>query len=162
MAPEIIQGKGYSYNVDLWSVGCCLYEFMAGSVPFAEELEDPYEIYEEIMKSDVKYPAHMKDRKAKKLCDQLLNKLSELRLGSSYASLKAHPWFDNFDWDKLYNKELVPPYKPRSDKVISDMDIQRQVQNGILVINEIKKENSQNKKQYKKELSKDPNWDKDF
>ncbi len=69
MAPEIIQGKGYSYNVDLWSVGCCLFEFMAGAVPFAEDLEDPYEIYEEIMRTDLKYPSHMKDRKARKLCD---------------------------------------------------------------------------------------------
>lgn len=42
MAPEIIQGKGYSYSVDLWSIGICLYEFMAGGVPFAEDAEDPY------------------------------------------------------------------------------------------------------------------------
>jgi len=46
MAPEIIQGKGYTMSVDLWSVGICLYEFMGGGVPFAEEAEDPYEIYE--------------------------------------------------------------------------------------------------------------------
>jgi len=26
LAPEIIQGKGYSFAVDLWSVGICLYE----------------------------------------------------------------------------------------------------------------------------------------
>ncbi len=28
MAPEIIQGKGYTYSIDLWSVGVCMYEFM--------------------------------------------------------------------------------------------------------------------------------------
>lgn len=50
MAPEIINGKGYSYSVDLWSIGICLYEFMCGGVPFAEDAEDPYEIYEEITK----------------------------------------------------------------------------------------------------------------
>lgn len=48
MAPEILQGKGYSFPVDLWSIGVCMYEFMCGSVPYAEEAEDPYEIYEEI------------------------------------------------------------------------------------------------------------------
>lgn len=49
MAPEIILGKGYSFSVDLWSMGVCMFEFICGGVPYADELEDPYEIYEEIM-----------------------------------------------------------------------------------------------------------------
>lgn len=49
MAPEIILGKGYSFSVDLWSMGICMFEFMCGGVPYAEEADDPYEIYEEIM-----------------------------------------------------------------------------------------------------------------
>lgn len=49
MAPEIIQGKGYSYAIDLWSVGVCLYEFMCGGIPFAEDASDPFQIYEEII-----------------------------------------------------------------------------------------------------------------
>lgn len=50
MAPEIICGKGYNFLIDLWSVGICLYEFMCGTVPFGEDQEDPYDIYEEIIK----------------------------------------------------------------------------------------------------------------
>ena len=69
MAPEIIKGKGYSYNIDLWSVGICLYEFMCGGVPYAEEAEDPYEIYEEIMKKDISFPPYMKDKKGRRLID---------------------------------------------------------------------------------------------
>lgn len=72
MAPEIICGKGYNCLVDLWSVGICLYEFMCGMVPFGEEAEDPYEIYEEIIKKDISYPNYLKDKKAKKLMDQLI------------------------------------------------------------------------------------------
>jgi len=30
--------------------------------------------------------------------DQLLNKVPEIRLGESYGALKAHAWFENFDW----------------------------------------------------------------
>ena len=42
MAPEILAGKGYTYNVDLWSLGVIFYEFMAGYVPFGEDAEDPF------------------------------------------------------------------------------------------------------------------------
>jgi cGMP-dependent protein kinase len=56
MAPEIICGKGYNCFVDLWSVGICLFEFMCGYVPFGEDNEDPYDIYEKIIKEELKYP----------------------------------------------------------------------------------------------------------
>jgi len=69
MAPEIITGKGYTFNVDLWSVGICLYEFMCGGVPYAEDADDPYEIYEEISKKNLLFPGFMKDRKAKKIIE---------------------------------------------------------------------------------------------
>ena len=70
MAPEIIQGKGYSYSVDLWSVGICLFEFLCGAVPFAEDLDDPFDIYDVIMKTaDIKYPHFLRDKKAKKYID---------------------------------------------------------------------------------------------
>ena len=63
-------------------------------VPFGEDAEDPYEIYEEIIKKPILYPSFFKDRKARKVVDQLVNKVPEIRLGGSYASLKGNPWFD--------------------------------------------------------------------
>lgn len=75
-------------------------------VPFGEEAEDPYEIYEEIIKKDISYPNYLKDKKAKKLMDQLLSRVPEVRLGGQYATLKANPWFENFDWVRL--SVLVP------------------------------------------------------
>ncbi|MCQ2820202.1 MAG: cyclic nucleotide-binding serine/threonine-protein kinase [archaeon] len=45
MAPEIFLGEGYSFQVDYWSIGVCLYEFVCGVVPFGEEEEDPVQIY---------------------------------------------------------------------------------------------------------------------
>lgn len=40
-APEIFNGHGYTYSVDLWSLGICLYEFMCGNVPYGENVRDP-------------------------------------------------------------------------------------------------------------------------
>lgn len=34
MAPETLGGKGYSFPVDLWSLGVVIFEFMAGFVPY--------------------------------------------------------------------------------------------------------------------------------
>lgn len=34
MAPEILDGKGYSYTIDLWSLGICFFEFMCGHLPY--------------------------------------------------------------------------------------------------------------------------------
>jgi len=45
LAPEILEGKGYGFEVDIYSLGICFYEFICGFLPFGEELDDPYEIY---------------------------------------------------------------------------------------------------------------------
>mgnify|MGYP001807389666 CR=1 FL=1 len=42
-----------------------LYEFLAGAVPFAEDAEDPYEIYETIMNNKITYPTFFTDQNAK-------------------------------------------------------------------------------------------------
>ena len=35
MAPEVLRGKAYTYSVDYWSLGCILFEFLAGFPPFS-------------------------------------------------------------------------------------------------------------------------------
>lgn len=49
MAPEVIMGEGYSFSVDYWSIGICIYEFLCGEVPFGEKSTEPMEIYEEVI-----------------------------------------------------------------------------------------------------------------
>ena len=45
MAPEVILGEGYSFKVDFWSIGICMYEFMCGGVPFGKNHEEPMDVY---------------------------------------------------------------------------------------------------------------------
>lgn len=35
MAPEVLRGKPYTFSVDYWSLGCILFEFLAGFPPFS-------------------------------------------------------------------------------------------------------------------------------
>ncbi|KAL4498348.1 hypothetical protein ABPG72_013154 [Tetrahymena utriculariae] len=160
MAPEILTGAGYTYSVDLWSIGICLYEFMCGGVPFAEDVEDPYEIYEEIIHKNLDFPSFLKDKLAKNMMNQLLNKQPQLRLGGSFAALKANQWFTTFDWDKLIDRELKAPYIPPKDKLISDQEIMKMENAAKSVIQEVKIE--QGNVKYDKDKAKDPEWDREF
>ena len=49
IAPEILQGKGYSLSVDFWSVGICMYEIFYGVYPFGNSAHEVIEVYKEIL-----------------------------------------------------------------------------------------------------------------
>ena len=49
MAPEVILGDQYSFEVDYWSIGFCLYEFVFGEIPFCQEASQVIEIYYSII-----------------------------------------------------------------------------------------------------------------
>ena len=56
-----MQGKGYSFAADYWSLGVLLFELASGKLPFAENLDNPYEIYGEVMRNPIHFPKYMKD-----------------------------------------------------------------------------------------------------
>ena len=106
LAPEIMEGRGYSYAVDLWSLGIILYELLCGPAPYGNDSSDPYQIYNEILQKDVEYPEFVKDQQVKDFINQLLSKKSYKRLiGKSWPKLKAHPYFEmiKFNWVIIVN-----------------------------------------------------------
>lgn len=43
IAPEIISGQGYSYSVDIWSIGVIIYTLLVGIPPFeTDNVADTY------------------------------------------------------------------------------------------------------------------------
>lgn len=75
---------------------------MAGYVPFGEDADDPYEIYQEILKNPLSFPKHMSNKTANSFVEVLLNKKPETRLCGSYNELKKHKYLESVDWVYLF------------------------------------------------------------
>lgn len=128
MAPEVIEGRGYSYTADLWSLGICLYEFMVGRVPFAQDSEEPFEIYSEIKNTEIGFPKFFvkpENAEAIQFIRQLLSRVPESRMtGLNYSALKLNKWLRNVEWDLLIEKLVTPPFVPPEEKIVSQSEIE--------------------------------------
>lgn len=112
LAPEIILGRGHGRPVDWWALGILIYEMMAGFPPYYDET--PFLIYEKILAGKLEFPPHFDSN----LCDLLIGLLQpdpQRRFGCGArdaADVKAHPWFNDINWEDL-SKKLVPaPFVP--------------------------------------------------
>lgn len=109
-----MQGKGYSFQVDYWSLGVLLFEFASGRLPFAENLDNPYEIYAEVMRNRLCFPHFMKDECEKAIIAGLLEKDPALRLErGNLEEIKKSRYFNGFLWRDLEEGKIDGPYIPR-------------------------------------------------
>ena len=109
MAPEVSTGKGYSFEVDIWSIAICMYEFFCGKLPFGEELEDPMEIYRAVATDELDFPNYVHDQEFKELMIKMLKKSPAKRLWK-VEQIKEDPYFRDFEWRKLISLAMEPPY----------------------------------------------------
>ncbi|CAN6331629.1 unnamed protein product [Urochloa humidicola] len=112
IAPEVLLKKGYGVECDWWSLGAIMYEMLVGYPPFYSD--DPITTCRKIVhwRSYLKFPDNStlsleaKDLICRLLCDV------DHRIGSGGADqIKAHPWFQGIEWDKLYEMEAA--FKPQ-------------------------------------------------
>jgi len=64
IAPEILEGKGHSYEVDVWSVGVILYTQLIGKPPF--ETPEVKATYKRIKACQYSFPDHVSISEAAK------------------------------------------------------------------------------------------------
>nr|CAG4645429.1 EOG090X03P9 [Lynceus sp. MCZ IZ 141354] len=57
IAPEVLNKKGHSYEVDVWSIGCILYTLLVGRPPF--ETQSLKETYSKIKKNEYHIPSRV-------------------------------------------------------------------------------------------------------
>ncbi len=114
IAPEILQGKGYSLSCDFWSVGICMYEIFYGSYPFGNYAKEVIEIYKEVLHKDCFFPSeNIKYSYVNQFIKDLLIKKINHRI-CNVDILKKKQFFTNFDFDKLKDFKLKSPYLPES------------------------------------------------
>ena len=115
ISPEVLSGKEYNVSCDYWSAGICLYEMMYGMYPFGNYCRSVVEVYKEIKENKVIFPVekeHSKFKLINKLITELLEK-QPLSRPCSFRVLKNHQLFSGFQWGKLLNLKLKPPYIPK-------------------------------------------------
>ena len=112
IAPEILQGKGYSLSCDFWSLGICMYEIFYGIYPFGNTANEVIDIYKEVLKKDLDFPCeNSKVASVNAFIRELLYKKVNQRV-CNVSKLKQKPFFQDFDFSKLNDFQLKPPYKP--------------------------------------------------
>lgn len=104
LAPEIILGQGYSFEVDWWSLGVFLYEIMYEETPFFDENQK--KLFDNIVNKDPLFPK-FGNLNTRDLIRDLLQKNPAKRL--NFEKMKFHPFFKRLDWSKVENCQVQPP-----------------------------------------------------
>ncbi|XP_065445225.1 RAC-gamma serine/threonine-protein kinase isoform X4 [Chrysemys picta bellii] len=113
LAPEVLEDNDYGRAVDWWGLGVVMYEMMCGRLPFYNQ--DHEKLFELILMEDIKFPRTLSSD-AKSLLSGLLIKDPNKRLGGGPDDAKEimrHSFFVGVNWQDVYDKKLVPPFKPQ-------------------------------------------------
>ncbi|KAF5314090.1 hypothetical protein D9611_006926 [Ephemerocybe angulata] len=119
MAPEVLRGKPYSYSVDYWSLGCILFEFLAGFPPFSGST--PEETWTNLKNWTKVLRRPEYDRE-----EDLIFNLSDIAWDavirliahasvrySTLAQVTEHPFFKGVKWEDL--RAVRAPFVPALD-----------------------------------------------
>ena len=113
LAPEILLNKGYDKTIDWWSLGALIYEMLVGVSPF-KYFNSSGKLDIDIYLRPIDIPKVISES-SRSLISALLQKDPTKRLGYGIkdgTAVKEHIYFKNVDWDKVYSKQIQPPFVP--------------------------------------------------
>ncbi|XP_051969717.1 ribosomal protein S6 kinase alpha-3 isoform X3 [Xyrauchen texanus] len=116
MAPEVVNRRGHTYSADWWSYGVLMFEMLTGTLPF--QGKDRKETMTMILKAKLGMPQFLSSE-AQSLLRSLFKRNPSNRLGAGpdgVEEIKRHTFYANIDWNKLFRREMYPPFKPASSR----------------------------------------------
>uniref|UniRef100_A0A673KVK3 Ribosomal protein S6 kinase n=1 Tax=Sinocyclocheilus rhinocerous TaxID=307959 RepID=A0A673KVK3_9TELE len=116
MSPEVVNRRGHTQSADWWSLGVLMFEMLTGTLPF--QGKDRNETMNMILKAKLGMPQFL-SLEAQSLLRMLFKRNPSNRLGAGpdgVEEIKRHAFFSTIDWNKLYRRELQPPFKPAAGK----------------------------------------------
>lgn len=116
MAPEVLKGEDYDFTVDYWSLGCMLFEALAGYPPFAgatvDETWQNLKRWQKVLrKPQYEDPNYFLSRRTWDLITRLVA-AKETRF-KNIQQIHEHEYFDEVDFNKL--RERNAPFVPELD-----------------------------------------------
>jgi len=120
MAPEVLMAKNHSFPVDFFAIGVMGYEFMFGQRPYLGKNRKEYK--ESILSNQAFIDIDDIDEdwsdESVDFINRCLKRKVSKRLGYNFGikELKEHPWFNEFNWDELFNKKMKAPFLPKSER----------------------------------------------
>ena len=111
IAPEVFGKKGYSQEIDWWSVGIIFYEMLIGYPPFFSDT--PQLTCQKICRFKDYFYIPDECKISKNACDLIKKFITvpEKRLGiNGIDEIKKHDFFKGFDWDNI--RKMTPPFVP--------------------------------------------------
>lgn len=116
MAPEVLKGEQYDFTVDYWSLGCMLFEALAGYPPFAgatvEETWQNLKRWQKVLRKPVyEDPNYFLSRRTWDFITKLV--ASKDYRFKNIHEIHAHDYFHEVDFTRL--REQRPPFVPELD-----------------------------------------------
>ncbi|XP_042570844.1 ribosomal protein S6 kinase alpha-3 [Cyprinus carpio] len=121
MAPEVVNRRGHTYSADfifvyMFPLKVISFEMLTGTLPF--QGKDRKETMTMILKAKLGMP-HFLSSEAQSLLRSLFKRNPSNRLGAGpdgVEEIKRHPFYATIDWNKLFRREIYPPFKPASGR----------------------------------------------
>ncbi|OMJ27878.1 Serine/threonine-protein kinase Sgk1 [Smittium culicis] len=135
MAPEVLLRNPYGKEVDWYCLGAISYEMIYGLPPYYST--NPTVMYNNIVNDPLEFPLFTKKRQivgnlTKEFISGLMIKNPSKRLGTGPNGtqlVKNHSYFNGINWDKVYKKEYLPPFIPKTSSIFELSNISPEFRN---------------------------------